>query len=198
MSETLKYFRKWSTDYCCEERIIYMLLLIVALIFGSFMLRTDTAYAATAQPAYSCSNPHCYGIVQWGGPGFGKVDGSSTTEDVTYIQCGSCDGFVNNETWLADTTTNNCVDPDNPQNTHDACWVEAGYTTYGTNNHHKSPSCTKAPANCYFWADNRPGGGYTEHPVAQVLGTDYGSGGLYLIIDRASSNSFQVTLSTPH
>jgi hypothetical protein len=32
------------------------------------------------------------------------------------------------------------------------------------------------PVNCYYWADNRPGGGYHEHPIAKVQSTDYGQG----------------------
>ncbi|MGB8347238.1 MAG: hypothetical protein WCD86_20290 [Ktedonobacteraceae bacterium] len=112
------------------------------------------------------------------------------------IFCGSCDGFVINDMWLTDSYESSCIDPSGGQSHN--CWVEAGYTTYGTTDYHKSKPCVTPPANCYYWADNRPGGGYHEHPIANVHSSDYGQG-LFLQTYETSYGvgPFNIELGTP-
>jgi len=69
--------------------------------------------------------------------------------------------------WVADTTSsvhNECA--------FDDCWIEIGYGTFapGTS---PNPSCNTYVV-CYFWADNRPNGGYHEHDLEVVPSGDYG------------------------
>ena len=96
---------------------------------------------------------------------------------------------------MQDSYESNCVDPDGNPNKKN-CWVEAGYTTYGSTDHHLSPPCVQAPANCYFWADNRPGGAYHEHPLGNIPNSDYGQG-VYLFIDKSATNTYFVEVGAP-
>jgi PKD repeat protein len=67
---------------------------------------------------------------------------------------------------------------------HNNCWVEAGYSTYGSNVQ-------------YYWADQRPdahGGNYNEHPITSVPSGDYGNY-TWFDIHRTSGNSFLATIS---
>ena len=62
------------------------------------------------------------------------------------------------------------------------CWVEAGYLA--DNN---AGNCVQAYALCYFWADNRPGGGFHEHN--RLLPSDDVGTNTQFIIERDQYNS---------
>jgi hypothetical protein len=107
------------------------------------LLLLETARSASA---YSCGDPssgHCYGNNIWtqGTEYFGAY------VDITQVamSCPSgCDGFVDDEIWLIDTSSTNCT-----SNAFGMCWVEAGTLVSDGG----SPQ--------YFWADARPGTGNT-------------------------------------
>lgn len=176
----------------CGRRVMLAVALALSLLVGSLGFQTQTSHAAGMMPLYSCVSPHCYGTVEWSG----GIEGSSTNMVMGSLGCGWCDGFVNNEMWLIDSYEPTCTDPDGGSS--HQCWIETLYTTYGWVDHHKSSPCASPPVNCYVWADNRPGGGYHEHPLGVVNSKDYG-GGLYLEISetRYGSSSWKVDLSTP-
>jgi len=140
------------------EDIAYRILLVLAIVLGGILL---SVRSAEAHPLYSCTG-HCYAYADWPNP----VNGISTSIKVQFVTCGSCDGFVNNEMWY-DGNYGDSACPI-PNSSSHYCWIEAGYSTWGNPNHHIAPSCTGGVANCFFWADNRPNGGYHEHAVANI------------------------------
>lgn len=147
------------------ERNVCLVLLAFFLTVGSFVALSGTA---DAQPAYSC-NGHCYAGIDWPNP----VNGAETNISIVFITCGNCGGFVTNEMWVIGNYGNHACPIPNTPNVY-LCWIEAGYSTWGVPNAHFSNSCIgpNGIANCYFWADNRPNGGYHEHPTANI--TQYG------------------------
>lgn len=129
--------------------------------------------------AYSCGNPqqnHCYGETSWtqGSEFFGAYT------DITQVamSCPSgCGGFIDDEIWLIDTSSKDCL-----TNQFGMCWVEAGTITTEGNN----PT--------YFWADGRPGTGNTLN-VHYLGSTDQpGTVNHYMIIKdgRVSPNTYLV------
>jgi len=116
----------------------------------------NTALAQTTAPDnYSCGdsqNNHCYAFYQW----YGSINGGKT--DITVPFLGGrpgTDGFMNWETWILQNYNSGCG------NINYACWVEAGIS---------DACCTLGE---YFWADERPGGGYHNHYTYQVGPDDY-------------------------
>ena len=63
-------------------------------------------------------------------------------------------------------------------------WVEAGYATYSSAFSHTVQ---------YFWADQRPSGGYNEHPLSSVASGDYGFP-TYFNILYVGSNQYRVSI----
>jgi hypothetical protein len=134
----------------------------------------------------------CFKHVNW----TGAVLGSEVTINEGFVTCGTCDGFIDNEMWLIDTTSSLCTSAQDG-----LCWVEAGYQTYTTNNATNGggqPSCiTNSAANCYFWADNRPGNGsFHEHVVANVPSSDYGNNTSFYIQQGSSPSNWNVQIAT--
>lgn len=158
------------------EDIAFRILLALALALGGAVLSTRSA---EAQPLYSCSGS-CHAANYWLNP----VNGASVSIMIRNVICGSCDGFVSNVLWY----TGNYGDSACPiAGTSDHyCWIETGYSTWGNPNHHVAPSCTGGVANCFYWADNRPNGGYHEHAVANI--TQYDIPGAFSI-SRTSVNA---------
>jgi hypothetical protein len=91
--------------------------------------------------AYSCGNPssgHCYGTASW--QQTPEYFGAYVDIAQVSLSCPSgCGGFVDDEIWLIDTNTPNCV-----SNGFGVCWVEAGSIAQDGSN----------PV--FFWADARP------------------------------------------
>ncbi len=141
------------------QRLLFTFIFVSSLIVGSQIISVQKV---NAQSLAGCSpgkqGDHCYAIVTWNG----STRGDSTEVEVTFVTCGTCSGFISNETWMTDSTGH--------------CWIEAGYSTYGPDSDDNHNSCKINQAvNCYFWADYRPsGGGYHEHPLGAIPSSDYG------------------------
>lgn len=137
--------------------------LIIALILlaCNLIISQHDAQAASLN-TYSCLYPHCYGIEDWPG----GMDGGHTSIKVAHISPG--DEFVTNEMWIDDKQTSG-----------GPYWVEGGYlTNVNVDN----------GAELWFWADNRPGGGYNAHyATSPVTSGDYGNP-VNVTIVRGSSN----------
>jgi hypothetical protein len=110
-----------------------------ACLILSFLTIGQAAYA------YNCGNlssGHCYGIARW----TEQPQYFGTQVDITEVSMvclhGECDGFIDNETWLADASSPGCVN-----NGFGACWVETGILVEEPPN-----------ARYFFWADARPAG----------------------------------------
>ncbi|MBA2288060.1 MAG: hypothetical protein H0W02_21505 [Ktedonobacteraceae bacterium] len=103
---------------------------------------------------------HCYAQVDWVGH-----TGGAYTEIDPYgsLNCPGCNGFIDNEMWLADPNSSQCANIP----IFKACWVESGISTWGPNNPN---SCNQGhDSTCVFWADERPNGGkYHEHPLFNI------------------------------
>jgi hypothetical protein len=132
---------------------------------------------AWANPT-SCNNPpqHCYVMVQFGGSGTGDIFQGEF--DVTHASCLSIlnflGGFVTSEVWLSQSLSNGTA----------PYWIESGQAE-------GYPSGTYIPY--FYWADSRPGLGYSEHddtggsPPGQANGDNYDADILH-----ASSTSYSV------
>jgi hypothetical protein len=120
-------------------QVTFALVLAFLLFIGSLNFQMPISYAAGMNPAYSCSGKHCYGIATWDG----AAEGVRTSMTLGDIFCGSCDGFVINDMWLIDSYESTCIDPSGGSSHN--CWVEEGYTTYGTTDHHESQPCATPP-----------------------------------------------------
>jgi hypothetical protein len=109
---------------------------------------------------YSCNSPdhHCYGIITRDDP---SVTFTEVVLDTPQMVGG--DGFVTNELWLVQKFNPGCH-----INTSDACWVEVGVTS-GAGSTVPTPSTETH----YFWADNRPGGGFFGHDLGLVPQADF-------------------------
>src|SRR5215469_6535094 len=112
-----------------------------SLILGFFTI-------GQAAHAYNCGNllsGHCYGIARW----TEQPQYFGTQVDISEVSMvclhNECDGFIDNETWLADTSSPGCGQ--NPRNTFGACWVETGILVEEPPN-----------ARYFFWAGARPAG----------------------------------------
>lgn len=95
--------------------------LAVSLCALSAVLALETISHAPVARAYSCINPHCYGEVDW--PNY--VPGTTTSIFIAQLNCNSstsCDGFIDDEMWLVDQSSNTCKN-----DSAKACWVEIGY-----------------------------------------------------------------------
>jgi hypothetical protein len=110
---------------------------------------------------YSCGDPnknHCYGFVQWQEePQYYGVYMDLLQVAMNCPQ--GCDGFINNEMWLADYNSRACV-----ANQFSQCWVEAGF--------HASDGGGNP---IYFWADARPlsSNTYNNHFLSQADLADF-------------------------
>jgi hypothetical protein len=109
------------------------------------------AVAAT----YSCGSAdknHCYGIAEWDDPT--EIFAVSTTLSPVNLYCKSCNGFIDDETWLVDRTSAQCQ-----KSKFHMCWVEVGFEREeGRKN------------TDFFWADNRAGHGFAEHWLGAING----------------------------
>lgn len=97
------------------------------------------------------------------------MTGSATNITVVHLSClnGCSNGFVNDEMWLQQEGNTACSG--------DLCWVEAGYIQ-------------GSGFEDYFWADNRPNGGFFYHELTEVPGADYGHATTF-IINRTSTTT---------
>lgn len=142
-------------------------LLVAAAVSLSLLVMYPTpALAHSMHPSaaltYSCSNKHCYSFIERTIRG---QLGSSVAISVTDMTCNGCGepGFIDNEIWLNGTDTNGAGH----------YWVEGGYATY--------TGRFGLYGEYYFWADQRPGGGYYEHPMQVVPAADYGHNATFWI-----------------
>ncbi|HVU70210.1 MAG TPA: hypothetical protein VHD63_23980 [Ktedonobacteraceae bacterium] len=143
-------------------------LLILLVLVGAFLTQTNSVFAATASVnvpdsggvcSHPKSNGHCYATRDWPGATPGAFTNLSPYGS---IYCGGCDGFIDNELWLSDTTSSQC--------TTQGCWVEAGIEAISSSD---SYDCTSSGnAVCLFWADSRPNGGGFHHHALDWLGDD--------------------------
>ena len=128
-----------------------------------------TSYALS----YSCNN-HCYGENTWF-PNYNyNFEGVGTNIGVRGIWGGN--GVLTNEAWLGSYGTNKSL-----------YWIEAGYLEAGG-----------GPQE-WFWADNRPGGGYHawfSGPLNNDPGgnSDYGHGA-WVSIYRTSTSTWHINVS---
>lgn len=150
----------------------HLALLVAFLVVCNMfvLLHAPTTYARTSETTYECGGDvggHCYGIVDWFGPVNSHLGGVQTDIVVEPIDCdninpadGSCGGlFLNNEIWMVDDTSSQAQYC--PTSSTSMCWVEAGYKFGGT--YDQACNYGFSGSQCYFWADNRPNGGYYEH-----------------------------------
>jgi hypothetical protein len=173
-----------------EDRAFTVLFALI-LFLGSLFIFSGSAFAAStsvmthAIPLTGyCNdpNPHCYATRTWPG----HTGGSSTLiNPYGSLNCQSCNGFIDVETWFEDTTDSQCT-----STKYGECWVEGGISTWPANDPN---SCHQGyDSTCGFWADNRPyGGNYNEHPLY-----NFGADGVnlvpylfYITIKNDSGNS---------
>jgi len=148
--------------------LIWRLSLAAAMTTGLLwwsLLSIPNAAAAPATLAdYDCvTYGHCYAIVTWPG----TVTGTETTMTVVALYCDQyhCNTQMNyhyhlsDEMWLVDTTHQapNCL--------FGVCWIEVGQAAF--------PMTPNSNSDVYFWAENRPGMVYLEHP-GNVTYYDFG------------------------
>ncbi|MHB8600444.1 MAG: hypothetical protein ACYDER_27005 [Ktedonobacteraceae bacterium] len=130
-----------------------------------------TSPPANAEALYSCgsrtSTNHCYAVQNWSG----GVNGSRTHIFTNQLFPGDC--FVTDEMWLGYQSGNTNY------------WVEAGEV---------ANDAIGQGSELLFWADQRPGGGYTNHFGQYLSNSDFGK---YSDIDihRISSNQFSVSIT---
>jgi hypothetical protein len=167
-------------------RVVVALVTALVLAEIGFLLHPLTARA------YSCGDlniNHCYAINDWSQ--FPSQDqGGETDVQVAQLTCncstwyGGEAGFIDDEMWVANYGDTRC------SNQHNSCWVEAGYLT--------TTSAYSTTTN-YFWADNRPNLGFTQHVLAQVPSGDYGHNANLLIWRNfGQTNRWIVDISTPN
>lgn len=127
---------------------------------------------AASQNSYNCEtnshsgSGHCYGVQFWGG-----ANGADTRITLHAISGGN--GFANNELWLITSGA--------------TYWVEAGVKS----NYDFFP----ADSSVFFWADNRPGGGYAEHYSTTLTGGDYSKPNTLTRITRSGSSNWNVSVN---
>jgi len=102
------------------------------------------ALSGTSSAEYVCGTAsaghHCYAITDWSE--HPEYFGAYSDIPQLGLSCAGCDGFVDNEIWMIDDFTPECV-----RNPFRQCWVEAGYLAdHGQNLPY------------LFWADFAPGG----------------------------------------
>lgn len=131
---------------------------MVALLSVLALLIPSLLVPAPARASYNCINPHCYGINQWSGAR-GSFWGSSTTIRIPQSSSPETNSHLTNEMWLLDTGNS---DP------HCVCWIEVGEFV--------GRSFSGGPVNTpiYFWYDNRPVYGGSEHYIATIPGGNFG------------------------
>lgn len=144
-----------------------------------FSLLLSSSFPCTAQrllpppranvaPLYSCGNGqtgHCYAVQNWSG----GTPGSRSSIFTNGLYSSDC--FVTNEMWLATLSRQ--------------YWVEAGMI---------SDIADQYGMESLFWADNRPGGGFSLHYGQFLDPSDFGK---YTNIDihKIASNQFSVRIS---
>jgi hypothetical protein len=142
----------------------------VVALFGASIAFPQSALAVTCSPS-----AHCYATVRWIG---------APQNEGSYLEIySSCLNGPNNTTNFADEEL--WEGTDNSANL--SYWVESGMS-YGEIN----GQARGGPF--WFWADNRPGGGYNEHYVGAVaLNTSYETE-----IGHAGSNNWWVWETSSH
>lgn len=148
---------------------------ILALLFvflAPFLFHQVGGVRAIPQISYNCvNNPqsqsgHCYGVQSWGG-----ANGADTRITLHAISGGN--DFVNNEMWL--------------QTSGATYWVEAGVKS--------DYSFFPADSSVFFWADNRPGGGYSEHYSVTLTSGDYSKPNTLTRITRSGTSNWNVSVN---
>jgi hypothetical protein len=163
-------------------------LIIILILVGAFLLQTGSASAAntsahipnTGYCSQPKSNGHCYATVDWYGP---TVAAFTNLSPYGSMSCGGCGGFIDNEMWLSDTSSSQCVNDSSG-----GCWVEAGIEAISSADSYDCQSGSNAT--CLFWADARPGtsGGFHHHSLYAVGGdgTDLGPWYFYVYLQNYS------------
>jgi hypothetical protein len=120
---------------------------LTAILVGIIVLGISSRDAE----AYSCGTPsadHCYGVNVW--QQTEEYFGAYTDIRRGRMICpGGCGGFVDNEIWLVDDSTEECK-----SNPYKQCWVEAGYV---------SEDGSQDPQ--FFWAEFPPGKQFALHLI---------------------------------
>lgn len=154
------------------QKYLRRVLVVLAMII--ILQGLTQVFTPSVARAYSCGNTlygHCYGRQDWPG---GPINGTEFTVSIGHMKNG--DGFVDNETWLADCDVYAFPYCFNVQ----VNFVETGYIAV--------PNGTEQ----YFWADLRPqDSNVNEHLLGNVPSYDYGYN-TYFEIHRYSSNSFEL------
>jgi hypothetical protein len=160
--------------------IIATATLLFTLLFSSprvFATTTQAQHQNRPALSYNCvSNPstgsgHCYGSEEWGG-----ADGADSRITLDSSLSGAIggnlftQGFVNTEMWLTTSDYN--------------YWVEVGVKSEPADNGTNQPFV--------FWADSRPGGGYSEHWGNYLNSTDYAYGNVLVRITRSGTSNWNV------
>jgi hypothetical protein len=143
-------------------------------------LQDPRAYAV----GYSCGDPssgHCYAEYEWYG---GPISGGNTAITVVHIYAPDIyPDFMNNEMWVAQTGAPACKNSQTGNQPN--CWIEMGYQNLFTGTSNSD----------YFWADNRPNGGYHAHDLGQVPAGDYGYSA-WVTIWQIASNEWEAAISS--
>lgn len=172
-----------------EDKCVTAFLILLILV-SAFLLQTGTAFAsgttAASGPSTVCSHPkpngHCYATVDWNGDTAGAFTNLSPYGDMF---CGACDGFIDNEMWLSDTTSAQCA-----LDASGGCWVEAGIVATSLTPPYGCASTNNVT--CLFWADARPNpGGFHFHELYLVGadGEDLNPWYFFVKIWNSTSNS---------
>jgi hypothetical protein len=161
----------------------------VALVAASWLA---LLFVTPEALAYVCGNPsegHCYATATWSEQP--EYFGAYTDIVLANIDCsgphlrGRCDGFVDDEIWLIDDRSAECIG-----NEFGGCWVEAGYIHVAGE---PESEIGAFGAEHYFWAENTPTSGFHYYALGPV--TDpVGATGHFMIIkdSRGSPGIFQV------
>lgn len=152
----------------CKSVLLFPFLITVLAL--PLIFQGITSLPANAQALYSCgdqSSNHCYAVQNWPG----GVNGSRTHIFTNHLYPGDC--FVTNEMWLAYQSGNTNY------------WVEAGEI---------ANDAVGQGSELLFWADQRPGGGFSLHYGQYLSGSDFGK---YSDIDihRIASNQFSASIT---
>ncbi|WP_375398027.1 hypothetical protein [uncultured Sphingomonas sp.] len=128
---------------------VAMATFLILVIVG---LSPSGAHASSYSCGTSGGGVHCYGQVRW--TDASEIFAASTVVWPLKLQCNGCDGFVDDEMWLADMNSPKCR-----TNQFGACWVEVGFIR-GTGRKNTD----------FFWADVRPGHGFSFHWLGAING----------------------------
>ncbi len=152
-------------------------------ILGRMLLTFLISLALCGCNSYTCSSPHCYGIVEFSSPG---IEGFGMFVDVGHM-LNTGDGFVDNEIWIVDRGNRAC----NGTNQSNMCWVEVGYLADNGTVAGNAGASGLDPH--FFWADSRPNGGFVWHDLGGIPDTYYGQK-VFLLILKQGTNTWSASV----